>query len=60
MLNLGRTKNQSILIGENIEVKVIEFGTTQYGNPYVNLGIEAPGHVQIVRKEIAKKYNHNK
>ena len=47
MLVLTRKVNQSIIIGENIEVIIIE---SKDGN--VKIGIEAPKNVKIFRKEI--------
>lgn len=47
MLVLARKKGQSIMIGDNIEVSVIEIQGDQ-----VRLGIEAPKNISIHRKEI--------
>ena len=49
MLVLSRYKNESIMIGENIVVKV----TDVRGNT-VRLGITAPRHIPVHRKEIFK------
>lgn len=47
MLVLSRKKNESIMIGDNIEIKIISIeGDT------VRLGIEAPREVGVHRKEI--------
>lgn len=47
MLVLSRKKNESIMIGDSIEIKVIAIdGDT------VRLGIEAPRNVEVYRKEI--------
>ncbi|USG65327.1 carbon storage regulator CsrA [Brevibacillus ruminantium] len=47
MLVLSRKKNESIMIGDSIEIKVIAVeGDT------VRLGIEAPRNVEVYRKEI--------
>lgn len=47
MLVLSRKKNESIMIGDTIEVKIVSIeGDT------VRLGIEAPRHVEVHRKEI--------
>lgn len=47
MLILTRKTEQSIQIGEDIELKVLGVSGDQ-----VKLGIEAPKHVEIHRKEI--------
>jgi carbon storage regulator len=47
MLVLSRKKNESIMIGDTIEVKIVSIeGDT------VRLGIEAPREVEVYRKEI--------
>ena len=52
MLCLSRKKNESIQIGENIFITVIEI---QRG--YVRLGIDAPKSIAIVRTEIKERPN---
>ena len=47
MLVLSRHKEESIMIGDNIEVKIVGI----HGR-HVRLGIEAPGHVPIHRREV--------
>jgi carbon storage regulator len=47
MLVLSRKKNESILFGEDIELKVIAID----GNR-VRLGIQAPNSVRIIRGEL--------
>ncbi|ARU43708.1 MAG: carbon storage regulator CsrA [Armatimonadota bacterium] len=47
MLVLTRKVNQSIVIGEGIEVVVLEVRGEQ-----VRLGIKAPDNVKVYRKEI--------
>ncbi|MFB5660999.1 carbon storage regulator CsrA [Alteribacillus sp. HJP-4] len=47
MLVLTRRKDESIQIGEDIEIKVIAVDGDQ-----IKLGIDAPKHVDIHRKEI--------
>ena len=47
MLVLTRKKQETILIGEDIVVKVI-----RTGKGTVKLGIEAPNHVRIIRGEL--------
>ncbi|KRQ85986.1 hypothetical protein ABG79_02214 [Caloramator mitchellensis] len=47
MLILTRKEGESILVGEGIEIKVIEIS----GNT-IKLGIEAPKNVKVIRKEL--------
>ncbi|WP_240374388.1 carbon storage regulator CsrA [Bacillus piscicola] len=47
MLVLTRRRNESIQIGDDIEIKVIAVEGEQ-----VKIGIEAPSHIDIHRKEI--------
>lgn len=47
MLVLSRKPNESIIIGDNIEVKVVEVRGEQ-----VKLGITAPREISVHRKEI--------
>ncbi len=47
MLALTRKKDESIMIGEDIEIVVLSVNRDQ-----VKLGINAPKHVSIHRKEI--------
>ncbi|MGN7469330.1 carbon storage regulator CsrA [Brevibacillus sp. SAFN-007a] len=47
MLVLARKKNESIMIGDSIEIKVISVDGDQ-----VRIGIEAPRHMDVYRKEI--------
>ncbi len=50
MLVLTRKLNQSLLIGDNIELTVLE---VQSGS--VRLGIKAPRNVRILRQEIVQQ-----
>jgi carbon storage regulator len=50
MLVLSRKKNESIVIGDNIVVKVVEI----HGNR-VRLGIEAPADVAVHRGEVQQR-----
>ena len=47
MLVLTRKKNESIIIGNNIEIKILKMGKNS-----VELGISAPKTYSIFRKEI--------
>lgn len=47
MLVLSRKVNQSIMIGDDIEIKILEIRGDQ-----VKLGIEAPKKVPVHRKEV--------
>ena len=55
MLVLQRKKNQSILIGDNIEVSVLEIGTD-----WVKLAFNAPKDVSILRKELIEAAKVNR
>jgi len=47
MLVLSRKKNESIMIGDTIEIKIISIEGDQ-----VRIGIEAPRKLDVYRKEI--------
>ncbi|HEB9419047.1 TPA: carbon storage regulator CsrA [Campylobacter coli] len=47
MLILSRKENESIVIGEGIEIKIV-----QTGKGYVKIGIDAPKSLMILRKEL--------
>jgi carbon storage regulator len=47
MLVLSRKRSESLLIGDGVRITVIKVERNQ-----VRLGIEAPGHVGILRAEL--------
>lgn len=47
MLILSRKKEESLMIGDDIEIKIIEINEGR-----VRIGIEAPKAIQVFRKEI--------
>ncbi len=55
MLVLSRKTGESILLGDNIEVKILE---SKDGR--VKIGIEAPRDVSVVRKEVLGTIEANK
>lgn len=54
MLILGRKKGESILIGNNIHVKIIEIEGDK-----IKLAIDAPTNVSIIRNELVEAANEN-
>lgn len=49
MLVLQRKKGESLLIGEDIQISIVDIGADS-----VRLAIEAPRDVKILRKELAE------
>jgi len=47
MLVLSRTRDETIMIGDDIEITVVDIRGDK-----VRLGINAPGHVPVHRKEV--------
>ena len=50
MLILSRKEGESIIIGDGIEVKIV-----QTGRGYAKVGIEAPKSLMILRKELVQQ-----
>jgi carbon storage regulator len=55
MLVIRRRAGESIVIGEGIEIQVIEISGTR-----VKLGIQAPRQVPVVRKEVQLTAEENR
>lgn len=55
MLILTRKPGESIILGDNIEIKVLEVSDSR-----VKLGIEAPRDVKVLRKEVISTIKENK
>lgn len=55
MLILTRTIGTSIMIGDDIEVKVLGINGHQ-----IKIGVEAPKHVEVHREEIYKRIQDEK
>lgn len=51
MLVLTRRLNESILIGEDIEIQIVQVRGSG-GQAVVRVGISAPKHVTVLRKEV--------
>ena len=50
MLVLTKKKNEAICIGANIEITILDIQGEQ-----IKLGIKAPDHIDVFRKEILDK-----
>ncbi|XAK47196.1 carbon storage regulator CsrA [Campylobacter coli] len=55
MLILSRKENESIVIGEGIEIKIV-----QTGKGYAKIGIDAPKSLMILRKELLTQIKDEK
>lgn len=51
MLVLGRKLNEKIIIGEDIEIQVVNISRNK-----VRIGINAPTHVKIIREELLDEF----
>jgi len=47
MLVLSRQRDETIMLGDDVEITVVDIGGDK-----VRLGIEAPRHVRVHRKEV--------
>jgi len=54
MLILTRKVGQAIIIGEGIEIKILEIVDGQ-----IKLGITAPKHISVLRKELVEIKDEN-
>lgn len=55
MLVISRKAGESFLIGEDIEIVITEIGADK-----IRIGIEAPAHIKILRKELLETIEENK
>lgn len=55
MLILSRKKNQSIVISNNIEVKILSINRNQ-----IRIGIDAPKEITVHREEIYEEIRRSK
>ncbi len=55
MLVIRRRAGDSILIGDSIEIEILEVGATQ-----IKLGITAPKEIPVVRKEVSLTWQANR
>ena len=54
MLVLSRKQHQSLVIGENIKITILELKGNQ-----VRIGIDAPESISVHREEILNKTTHD-
>lgn len=52
MLVLSRSEREALVVGNDIEIKVLEVR-----GRHVRLGISAPGHFRIMRRELEAENN---
>ena len=53
MLILSRRKNESLVIGKNIEITVLEISGSS-----IKIGITAPKEVKVLRKELIEEVSN--
>lgn len=54
MLVIGRREGESILVGDQVEIEIIEVGPNR-----VKLGVRAPREIIVMRKELQLIRNQN-
>lgn len=54
MLVIRRKQGESLLIGTDVEIRIVELSSSR-----VVLGVEAPGSIPILRKEISVAAEQN-
>jgi carbon storage regulator len=54
MLVIRRRAGESLFIGEDVEIRILEIGTSQ-----VKLGIEAPKDITVLRSEVRETQQAN-
>jgi carbon storage regulator len=55
MLVLSRHKEQSIMVGDNVEIKVLSIRRNE-----IQLGITAPKHVPVFRREVYERISEER
>ena len=60
MLVLSRQKDESIMIGDNIEIKVVDVRGNRVHDDAIHLGITAPKHISIRREEVYEAIKREK
>ena len=60
MLVLTRGPNESLLIGDNVVVTILNVSNNPRGAPQVRIGIEAPREITILRDEVARREQQGK
>lgn len=55
MLILDRKESQVIYIGNDIEITILGVRTGQNDEQYVRVGINAPQHLSVDRKEVRER-----
>jgi carbon storage regulator len=54
MLVIRRRAGESLFIGDDVEIRILEMGTSQ-----VKLGIEAPKDIKVLRSEVRETEEAN-